>query len=101
METKKLVTVYTQPECRPCKRVISKLQQAGIEIEIVDLTRDLLAADYVKRVLRATSTPIVEAYGFLPIVGYQPDKLKEFIEEVRFEQMADQIHDYVYEGDEE
>jgi glutaredoxin-like protein NrdH len=101
METKKLVTVYTQPDCRPCKRVISKLEQAGIEIEVVDLSRDLLAKDYVTRVLRVSSTPIVEAYGFLPIVGYQPDKLKELIEEIRFEQIADEIHDYVYEGEEE
>jgi glutaredoxin-like protein NrdH len=101
METKKLVTVYTQPECRPCKRVIKKLEDAGIELEVVDISRDLLAKDYVSRVLRAKSTPVVEAYGFPVIVGYQPDKLKEFIEEVRIEQMADQIHDYVYEGDEE
>ena len=100
MEKKKLVTVYTQPDCRPCRRVIKKLEEAGIELEVVDLSKDLLAKDYVQRVLRVSSTPIVEAFGFPLIVGYQPDKLKEFIHEVRIEQNADEIHDYVY-GDEE
>lgn len=97
METKKLVTVYTQPDCRPCKRVINKLKDEGIVLEVVDISKDLLAKDYVTRVLKAKSTPVVEAYGFQPIVGYQPDKLKEFIEEVKFEQRVDEIHDYVYE----
>lgn len=99
MITKKLVTVYTQPDCRPCKRVIKKLEEAGIEIEVVDISKDLLAKDYVSRVLQAKSTPVIEAYGFPVIVGYQPDKLKDIIEEIRFEQMADEIHDYVYEGE--
>ena len=92
-----VVSVYTQPDCLPCKRVINQLQQAGVPIEIVDLSKDLLAKDYVTRVLRATSTPIIEAYGFEVIVGYQPDKLKEFISEWK---LSD-IHDYVFEGDEE
>lgn len=92
------VTVYTQPECLPCKRVISKLQDAGVEIEIVDISKDLLAKDYVTRVLQAKSTPVVEAPGFEPIVGYQPDKLKELITELGLP--VDVIHDYVWEDEE-
>jgi glutaredoxin len=94
-----VVTVYTQPDCLPCERVIDKLHEADIAIEIVDLTKDRLAKDYVTRVLRLTSTPIVEARGFLPFSGYQPEKLQEIINEFRLP--IDVIHDYVYEGDEE
>lgn len=78
-----MVTLYTQPECLPCKRVAKKLTEAGIEFELVDISRDHVSADYVKRVLMARSTPVVESDGRLPIVGYQPDKLKELIDELR------------------
>lgn len=94
-----VVTVYTQPECLPCKRVISKLQEAEIDIEVVDISKDLLAKDYVTRVLRAKSTPVVEARGFEPIIGDQPDKLKDLITELGLP--VDVIHDHVWsEGDE-
>ena len=93
--TYEVVTVYTQPDCLPCKRVIAKLEAAGIPLEIVDLTRDMLAKDYVTRVLQATSVPIVEAYGFEVIAGYQPEKLHQFIAEWN---LSD-IHDYVWEPD--
>ena len=87
------VILYTQPACLPCKRVEKKLTEAGVEFELVDLSKDRVAADYVKRVLMALSTPVIEADGWLPIIGYQPDKLKDLISELT----VDQIHDYVYE----
>jgi glutaredoxin-like protein NrdH len=74
------VTVYTQPLCRPCKRVVKKLEEAGIPVEQIDISKDLVAADYVKRWLQASSVPVVEADGYNPIVGYQPDLLKYLIE---------------------
>lgn len=92
-----LVTVYTQPDCLPCKRVIAKFQEAGIEVEVVDITKDLFARDYVERCLHAKSTPVVEAAGFDVIVGYQPDKVKQLIDELTL--FYKDIHDYVYEGE--
>jgi glutaredoxin-like protein NrdH len=74
------VTVYTQPLCRPCKRVVNKLEEAGIPVEQIDISKDLVAADYVKRWLQASSVPVIEADGYNPIVGYQPDLLKYLIE---------------------
>jgi arsenate reductase-like glutaredoxin family protein len=71
-----MVTVFTQPECRPCKRVIDKLSEA-------DISEDLLAKEYVTRFLQAKSTPIIEAPGFDAVIGYQPDKLKEIIDAFR------------------
>jgi glutaredoxin-like protein NrdH len=73
------VTVFTQPDCRPCKRVIDKLTEAGLPIDVIDISADLLAKEYVTRFLQAKSTPVVEAPGFDAVIGYQPDKLKEII----------------------
>jgi glutaredoxin-like protein NrdH len=77
------VIVYTQPDCLPCKRVINKLTDAGIELDIVDVSKNIVAKDYLTRWLRAKSTPVIEADGFEPIIGYQPDKLKELIDAFR------------------
>jgi arsenate reductase-like glutaredoxin family protein len=73
------VAVFTQPDCRPCKRVIDKLTEAGISINVIDISADLLAKEYVTRFLQAKSTPVIEAPGFDAVIGYQPDKLKEII----------------------
>ena len=94
-----VVTVYTQPDCIPCKRVVSKLQDAGVPVDVVDIAKDAVSRDYVSRVLRATSVPVVEAPGFEVIRGYQPDKLKDLIREWTLP--VDTIHDYVYEEGEQ
>jgi glutaredoxin-like protein NrdH len=73
------LTVYTQPGCLPCKRVIQKLEEAGIHPDVVDISEDLLAKEYVTKFLQAKSTPVIEAPGFDAVLGYQPDKLKEII----------------------
>jgi glutaredoxin-like protein NrdH len=78
-----MIYVYTQPGCRPCKQVAAKLLGAGVEHTVVDLSKNLLAADYVKRSLQAKSTPVVEDDDSQEvIIGYQPDRLKKLIERV-------------------
>ena len=74
------VTVYTQPNCLPCKRVIRKLQEANIDLEVIDISLNVVAKDYVTRCLHVKSTPVVEADWFNPIVCYQPDLLKGLID---------------------
>jgi glutaredoxin-like protein NrdH len=95
-----MITVYTQPDCRPCKRVIEKLEEAGVEIDIVDLTKDMAAKDFVQRAYQAKSTPVVvdDVTGEV-IVGYQPDRIKKMILDHTLD--TEQIHDFVYEGEEE
>lgn len=78
-----MIAVYTQPDCRPCKRVVQKLEEAGVNYEVVDITRDLVAADYVKRWLNAKSVPVIEAEDGTVILGYQPDQLKTLIDQVK------------------
>lgn len=34
------ITLYTNPECRACKRVKSKLTEKGVDFDVVDLAED-------------------------------------------------------------
>lgn len=74
------VTVYTQPGCRTCHRVQEKLEEAGIDYDVVDLTRNNEAKTYVKDVLKAGSVPVIETDHLKPIIGYHPDKVDELID---------------------
>ena len=77
-----MIYVYTQPDCRPCKRVIGFFEEAGVDVEVVDISKNKVAADYVTRVLMLKSVPVVEEDEGVLIAGYQPDKIKELIERV-------------------
>jgi glutaredoxin-like protein NrdH len=71
--------IYTQPNCQPCHRVVDKMKDAGVDFEEIDISKDAVAADYVKRVLQARSTPIIKLDNGDFVVGYQPDIVKEII----------------------
>lgn len=75
------VTVYTQPGCRPCKRVLAKLLDAGIEHTAVDVSADPKAKGFLN-LIGAKAVPVVVAEGYNPIIGYQPDLLKYLIETI-------------------
>ena len=53
------VTIYTIPNCQPCRRTKKMFQDAGIYYREVDLSEDDNAKDYVKYVLGASSAPVV------------------------------------------
>lgn len=78
-----MITVYTQPNCRPCKRVIDQFKAAGIDHEVIDLLENALAADFVLRALKGKSTPVIhdDVTGDI-IRGYQPDLVKKLIERI-------------------
>ena len=69
------VTVYTKPACVQCTATKKALDRAGVDYEIVDITMDSEARDYVM------------ALGYLqaPVVvtdedhwsGFRPDKIDE------------------------
>jgi glutaredoxin-like protein NrdH len=73
-----MIIVYSQPDCRPCKRVISKLEDESVEFEVVDISEDQTAWQFVTEMLGARSTPVIDS-EFGPILGYDPDKLKQLI----------------------
>ncbi|AWY03877.1 NrdH-like glutaredoxin [Gordonia phage Nedarya] len=75
----KPVTVYSQPGCAPCARIKKLLDQAGIEYDDIDVTKDQAARDYVVNDLKASGTPVVvDERG--PIIGTKPDEWKALIE---------------------
>lgn len=75
------VTVYTNPGCRPCKRVLAKLRGAEIDFHEVDLSlpEHEDARSYVQNVLGASSVPVIVSDVHDPIIGYDPTKLKSLI----------------------
>jgi glutaredoxin-like protein NrdH len=78
------ITVYTRPDCRPCKRVLARLLGAELEFEVVDLSEPVHAEalNYVTNVLKATSVPVIVTDTHDPIIGYQPEKMKSLIRDL-------------------
>lgn len=83
------ITVFSQPGCQPCRLVKKRLNDAGIPFEDVNLAEDEVALDFVTNALEATAVPVIFTDDRDPIFGFRPDQLAEL------------IHDYVYEEDEE
>ncbi|QBJ01143.1 NrdH-like glutaredoxin [Mycobacterium phage Arissanae] len=73
------ITIYTQPGCRPCHRVQEKLEEAGLDYDVVNLLTNEEAKTYVTKVLNATSVPVIVSDVRDPIIGYQPDELADLI----------------------
>ena len=74
------IEVYTQPNCKPCDDVKLKLEAAGIEFEVIDITTDAQALAYVTQVLGAKSTPIIVTATHEPVIGDRPKELADLIE---------------------
>lgn len=74
------VTVYTQPGCKPCVKVQTKLDNAGIDYDVVDLTVNDEAYAYVTQVLGAAGTPVIVSDADHVIIGDHPGKLEELID---------------------
>lgn len=73
------VTVYTQPGCKPCTVVKEMLEEAGIDYDAVDVTLNNEAFDYVTKVLKLRSTPVIVTDTHAPIVGDDRDALLDLI----------------------
>ncbi|QGJ91352.1 thioredoxin [Mycobacterium phage Bachome] len=73
------VTLYTQPNCAPCRRVKELLEAEGIEFDAVDITQNDEAYTYVTQVLKAAATPVIVTDTHEPIIGNRQDELEELI----------------------
>ncbi|NMD64241.1 UNVERIFIED_ORG: ribonucleoside-diphosphate reductase class Ib glutaredoxin subunit [Nocardia globerula] len=69
------VTVYTKPACVQCNATYRALDQAGIDYNIIDITEDAQARDYVMS-LGYLQAPVVVA-GEAHWSGFRPDRIKE------------------------
>ena len=68
------ITVYTKPQCVQCGATIKALEKAGLDYELVDITTDTDARDYVMA-LGHLQAPVVVA-GTDHWAGFRPDRIK-------------------------
>jgi len=69
------ITVYSQPNCQPCKATKRKLDQLGVNYRAVDVADDETALATI-RGLGYQQTPVVVA-GEQHWSGYRPHMLEE------------------------
>ena len=68
------ITVYTKPACVQCNMTYKALDKAGLEYEVVDISEDAEARDYVMA-LGYLQAPVVVAEGE-HWSGFRPDRIK-------------------------
>ena len=68
------ITVYTKPACVQCNATYRALDKAGLEYNVIDITEDAEARDYVMA-LGYLQAPIVVA-GEDHWSGVRPDRIK-------------------------
>jgi len=75
------VTVYSTPECQQCKMTYRTLERAGIGYEVVDLTQNEAAREWVTDDLGYSQAPVVvvDADPEHHWSGFRPDRIKRLI----------------------
>ncbi|GED98326.1 redoxin NrdH [Gordonia crocea] len=68
------ITVYTKPACVQCNATYKALDKAGVEYQVVDISEDSEARDYVMA-LGYLQAPVVVA-GDEHWSGFRPDRIK-------------------------
>lgn len=68
------ITVYTKPACVQCNATKKALDRAGLDFNVVDVTVDDEARDYIMA-LGYVQAPVVEASGE-HWSGFRPDRIK-------------------------
>ncbi|WP_439033280.1 glutaredoxin-like protein NrdH [Gordonia terrae] len=68
------VTVYTKPACVQCNATYKALDKQGLTYEIVDISEDAAARDFVME-LGYLQAPVVVA-GAEHWSGFRPDRIK-------------------------
>lgn len=74
------ITVYTKPACMQCSATYKALDKAGVDYQVVDITEDAAARDYVMA-LGYLQAPVVVS-GDKHWSGFRPDLIKEMLTNV-------------------
>jgi glutaredoxin-like protein NrdH len=69
-----MITVYTKPACVQCNATYKALDKHGVEYDVVDITANPDARDYVMA-LGYLQAPVVVAGGE-HWSGFRPDRIK-------------------------
>lgn len=73
------VTVYTKPACVQCDATYRMLNKEGIEYDVVDISQDVEARDYVMMSLGYLQAPVVVVGDVADgnhWSGFRPDRIK-------------------------
>lgn len=71
------ITVYTKPACVQCNATYRALDKAGIDYDIIDISQDPEARDYVMA-LGYLQAPVVVADDS-HWSGFRPDRIKSLV----------------------
>ncbi len=71
------ITVYTKPACVQCNATYRALDKAGVEYEVVDISENPDARDYVMA-LGYLQAPVVGA-GDEHWSGFRPDRIRSLV----------------------
>ncbi|MBA2870617.1 glutaredoxin-like YruB-family protein [Anoxybacillus calidus] len=74
----KKVTVYTQPDCPPCKVVKEFLRHHQIDFEEFDVSKDKAARNRLINVYRSYSTPTI-VVGDEVVTGFDLPALEKIL----------------------
>jgi glutaredoxin 3 len=74
----KTVTVYTQPDCPPCKVVKEFLRHHQIDFEEFDVSKDKAARNRLINVYRSYSTPTI-VVGDEVVTGFDLQALEKIL----------------------
>lgn len=73
------ITVYTKPACVQCNATQKALERAGLEYDLIDISLDDDARDYVMA-MGYVQAPVVTA-GADHWSGFRPDRIKALAEQ--------------------
>lgn len=76
-----MITVYTSPDCMPCRGTKRVLDKAGVAYTLVDVSTSTEAVETLKQ-LGYTSTPVVTVDlpdGIDHWSGHRPDRLDALV----------------------
>ncbi len=73
-----MITVYSRPDCQPCKATKRKLEQLGAEYTVIDVTEDPDALTLIRDLgyLQAPVIVVRDGDEETHWGGYAPDKLR-------------------------
>lgn len=84
------ITVYTTPSCPQCEMTKRVLTRGEVEFDVVDVSKDAKAMDYIKNELGYSAAPVVVVDDRQHWSGFRNEYLKSVITAVHRQEAADQ-----------
>lgn len=75
-----MIKVYSRPNCVQCNATYKKLNEAGIQYEVIDASQDADATEFVKG-LGYMQAPVVYVDEITHWSGFRPDLINELKEQ--------------------